>query len=129
MTFPSLASPEVNKLSAIAAHLQSNHDGEVLSAARLLTLALDRHGLRISEIVQRAFEPTPAAPKPIRARKPEPPQWVLDAIACLAMPEGFWTRNQADFLLNVRRMTLSPSSKQLEYLAGLLRLANAEARQ
>ena len=129
MTFPSLATPEVHKLSAIAARLQSNHDGEVLSAARLLTRALDRHGLRIGEIVQRALEPAPEAPKPRRTRKPKPPQWKLDAIACLAMPEGFWTSNQADFLLNVRSMTLSPSGKQLEYLAGLLRRANAGAWQ
>ena len=129
MTFPSLASPEINKLSAIAARLQSNHEGEVLNAARLLTRALDRHGLRIAEIVQRAFEPAPEAPKPKRTRKPKPPQWKLDAIACLAMPDGFWTSNQADFLLNVRSMTLSPSAKQLEYLAGLLRRANAGAWQ
>lgn len=123
MTFPSLASPEVHKLSAIAARLQSNHDGEVLSAARLLTRALDRHGLRIGEIVQRALEPAPEAPKPKRTRTPKASPWQIDAIACLAMPDGFWTGNQTDFLLNVRSMAQSPSPKQLEYLAGLLRRA------
>lgn len=129
MTLPSLATPEVHKLSAIAARLQSNHDGEVLSAARLLTRALDRHGLRIGEIVQRAFEPAPEAPKPRRTRTPKASPWQIDAIACLAMPEGFWSANQADFLLNVKGMATSPSAKQLEYLAGLLRRANAGAWQ
>ncbi len=132
MTFPLITAPEVQKISAIAARLQSDHDGEVLSAARLLTRALDRHGLRIGEIVTRALEPPfppPPPRKPKRARKakakPRRPQWQADAFWALDMPEGFWTPNQQDFLRNMAAMVTPPSGKQHEYLDGLLKRARA----
>lgn len=129
MTFPIIALPEVHKISAIAARLQSEHDGEVLSAARLLTRALDRHGLRIGDVMTRALEPLypPPPPKPKRKKKAKPkrPQWQMDAAWALDMPEGFWTENQSDFLCNVVSMSAPPSFKQREYLDGLLKRARA----
>lgn len=124
MIFPLLKTPEVHRLSSIAARLQSEHDGEVLSAARHLTRALDRHGLRISDIIQTALEIIPKEAEQVGLKDQ---QWHFDADICVAMPDEFWTVNQWQFLIKVRSMMLAPSAKQLDYLAGLLRHARAGA--
>ena len=42
-----LSEDQINRLSAIASRIASNHDGEALNAARMTCRELDRHGLRI----------------------------------------------------------------------------------
>ena len=62
MTVPQLIDHrEARKIAGIAGMITSPHDGEALSACRILTKALDRHGLRVGDVVERGLRPLPVS--------------------------------------------------------------------
>jgi hypothetical protein len=98
--------PDLKRLRDIAAHLDSEHDGEVLNAARLLVRAAAAAGLKVQEIIAL---PVAATPQP----RPQNPQdfWAqrahTNAAAAQAYawqqgsPEGKSARRWRDVLVDV----------------------------
>ncbi|MGE0774437.1 MAG: hypothetical protein AB7G25_06740 [Sphingomonadaceae bacterium] len=112
---------EAKKISAIAALLGSNHSGEILAAANMLSKALAKHNLRIGEVVERGLAPPQLPPPPPR------PQWTATPPAydpatlhkfkagqCLSNINRF-NAKERDFLREMRAVR-RPSPKQRDWL-------------
>ncbi|WP_313228600.1 hypothetical protein [Sphingobium yanoikuyae] len=65
-----------NRLSKIAARLESAHDGEIVAAARMLVKQLGGHGLRIADVIERGVSGGNVGyrvPHPNMGAAPSPP--------------------------------------------------------
>ena len=109
------------RIAAIAALIQSNHDGEALAACRALVAALDRHGLRIADVILVAL----AAPA-------EDADYWWQACACDCLDSepfrGCWSDRTRDFLHQMTKWPREPSPAQRAWLnncAALVRDARA----
>lgn len=115
---PVLTSSQVSRLSAVASRLQSDHDGEVVSAGRMLVRLLGKHNLCIADVVERALQP-----KPIAAFRPEPVtpsrSHQRDARRCLTLGVGLWSPKERSFLTDMVSWARPLSPAQADWLAGL----------
>ena len=105
---------EVHKIASIASRMQSDHDGEALSAARMTCRALDKHGMRIGDVLAYALRREPAPrhvrPEPVRPRSSH----MTMTQRCLGFPNLF-NQVETKFLLDVARLR-SLSHRQQEWL-------------
>ena len=113
---------EVHKISSIASRMQSDHDGEALSAARMTCRVLDKHGMRIGDVLAYALRreqaPRPVRPEPARPRSSH----VTMVQRCLRFPNLF-NQVETKFLVDVGHLR-SLSSKQTEWLNRLFERAS-----
>lgn len=110
---PILAHAEVEKIAAIAARIQSDHDAEALTAARMLTRALDRHGMRIGDVIITALQP-----KPVYRPRRGVAQHTVRAAGCLMRPH-LYSPKELKFLRDLRSFR-SLSEKQENWLDALV---------
>lgn len=111
---------EARRIGSIAALLSSDREGEVLAAANMLSKALAKHDLRISEVVERGLQPAPLPPPPRPQWTSTPPPYdatlahQLKAAQCIRCT-GRFNSKELDFLRELR-VTRRPSPKQREWL-------------
>lgn len=120
---PVLVAAEVSRLSAVASRLQSDHDGEVVSAARTLVRLLGKHNLRIGDVVERALRPMPAAtsrPKPASPLR----EHQHHARRCLALGDMLWSPKERSFLDDMAVLARPISPAQSDWLAALIAKLN-----
>jgi hypothetical protein len=91
---PILSPSEIAKIAAIAALMQSPADGEALAAARALVQRLDKHSLRISEVIAVGLSPT-------RHEEPTELNHAATAERCLQYAELF-NDFELKFLTSIR---------------------------
>ena len=105
---------EVHKIASIAARMQSDHDGEALSAARMTCRALEKHGMRIGDVLAHALRREPA-PRHVRPEPVQPRSSHMTMVQrCLSFPNLF-NQIEMKFLFDMGR--LRPlSQKQREWL-------------
>jgi len=114
---------EARRIAAISALMQSDQDGEALAAARKLVAALDRHGLRIAEVLMRALAPSPR----MTLSYAEHQRQAAELFAAMAMAPDCWTEKEHKFVGDMRTVR-EPSEAQLAWLAALLEaVADREA--
>ena len=98
---------EVAKIAAIASRLQSDADGEVINAGRLLVRSLARHGLQIGEVVERALMPQPIPEVSWGPRPATPPRAHHVLVhECLAGKLNTWEAGFVRDLLGKRSLSL-----------------------
>jgi hypothetical protein len=109
------------RIAAIASLIQSPVDGEALAAARKLVKALDRHGLRIGDLLISALAPQPAP------SVPGPPWWQAAALECVDNEPwaGCWPQRTIDFLDAMSGWPRPPSAAQRQWLENCLDLARS----
>lgn len=123
-----IVAPDADLIGKVAARIDSPHDGEVLSAARLTVARLDRLGLKIGDVVRQgvvscqmpiapAYKPDPI--RPIREHQRQAMEVRASGIA-LSDWEG-------RFLRTLWELRNEPSPKQKAILDDLVRRAR-EAR-
>lgn len=117
-----LGPAEVDKISAIASLMQSNHDGEALNAARMTCRVLDKHGMRIGDVLAYALGrgPTQQAVPPQRSAAGSSHAAMVRR--CLSFPDLF-NEVETKFLADVGRLR-SLSRKQGEWLVRLFERAS-----
>lgn len=99
----------VQRIAAIAALIQSDQAGEALAACRALVAALDRHGLRIADVILTALAPMPDGGD----------RWWQDrARDCLECEpwSGCWSPRTRDFLREISWWPREPSESQRRWL-------------
>ncbi len=97
--------------------LASNHDGERATAALKATEFLNARQMGWGSVAE-AMIATPAVrPEPRRA--PAPPFHQVDARECLRSPVA-WSAKERQFLLHMTDQHARPSTKQRDWLDGLL---------
>jgi hypothetical protein len=123
---------DVERLARTLGMLGSDHDGELIAAARAANRQIKALGLDWREVVARAFRPAPTGRHPTSAAAPPGPKGAHDQIAeCLAWP-GLLSAWETGFLtsLRVQRTPLSPkqAAKLAEVVERLQARTAARAR-
>ncbi len=115
-SLPALPAALAQKLSRVLGMMGSDHDGEVLNAARMADRLVRDAGLTWGALF------TPSAPS---ARWVEPKTAAAACAACLQTSVE-WTEREHQFLCDLPRFA-DPSDKQLRWLMSLLDRARAAA--
>jgi len=121
--------PDADLIGKVAARIDSPHDGEALSAARMTVARLDRLGLKIGDVVRQGVVSCqiPIAP----AFKPEPVQPIREhqrqamEVRASGIVLSDW---ESQFIRTLWERRNEPSPKQKAILADLVRRAR-EARE
>jgi len=115
---------EAKRIGAIAARLQSDHDGEVINAGRMLVRGLAKHDLRVADVIERGLQPLPIhsgsydppRPEPVSPFKPHQ----RDAMRCLQVSlDHLWSKADRKFLRDMVRNRRC-SEKQGAWLDALI---------
>jgi|GEM_PF-2488760 len=119
-----------NRLSKIAARLESAHDGEILAAARMLVKQLGGHGLRIADVIERGVSGGSAGYRvvtPNMGASPSPPfathHAMIDALLRDPLFAGrYATPTTLRSLLKLRKAH-SVGAVEMSWIDGLLQKA------
>ena len=114
---PILTDAEAGRIAAIAARLQSDHEGEIVNAGRMLVRSLDKHGLRLGDVLMRALKPVPVSPT-YSAYKPDPVTPMAShqrqARECIGFPDGVITRWEEEFIASIlHQRKISPKQQEI----------------